>query len=142
MLFTHDNNVQALFKEQRRTTRSIFARVEYAWQFWHFNIQKYLSEDIEQTQRVHALRILFPLLSHREARDFTGIPLLKAKRDLEILCEQFFKNNENNDNLSELLHLKATTDYDMRLRYKYNNQLCRTEHFRKSFFPQPFPESK
>ena len=98
-----------------------------------FNIQEYLSEDIEQIQR-RAFRILFPLMSYREARDFTGIPLLKERR--ETLCEQFFKKNENNDKLSELLHHKATTDYDVRPRCKYNNYLCRTERFRKSFFPQ------
>ena len=107
--------------------------LEYACQVWHFNIQEYLSEDIEQVQR-RAFRILFPLMSYREARDFTGILLLKERR--ETLCEQFFKKNENNDKLSELLHHKATTDYDMRPRCQYNNYLCRTERFRKSFFPQ------
>jgi hypothetical protein len=71
---------------------------------------------------------------HYEARNFTGIPLLKARR--ETLCEQFFKKNENDDKLSELLHHKAIADYDMRPRCKYNNYLCRTERFRKSFFPQ------
>jgi hypothetical protein len=107
--------------------------LEYACQVWHFNIQEYLSEDIEKIQR-RALRISLPLMSYREARNFTGIPLLKARR--ETLCEQFFKKNENNDKLSELLHHKATADYDMRPRCKYNNYLCRTERFRKSFFPQ------
>ena len=107
--------------------------LEYACPVWHFNIQEYLSEDIEQIQR-RVFRILFPLMSYREARDFTGIPLLKERR--ETLCEQFFKKNENNDKLSELLHHKATTDYDMQPRCKYNNYLCRTERFRKSFFPQ------
>ena len=92
-----------------------------------------MSEDIEKIQR-RALRISLPLMSYREARNFTGIPLLKARR--ETLCEQFFKKNENNDKLSELLHHKATADYDMRPRCKYNNYLCRTERFRKSFFPQ------
>ena len=107
--------------------------LEYACQVWHFNIQEYLSEDIEKIQR-RALRISLPLMSYREAQNFTGIPLLKARR--ETLCEQFFKKNENNDKLSELLHHKATADYDMRPRCKYNNYLCRTERFRKSFFPQ------
>ena len=114
-------------------TTIIRPALEYACQVWHFNIQEYLSEDIEQIQR-RAFRILFPLMSYREARDFTGIPLLKERRG--SLCEQFFKKNENNDKLSELLHYKAITDYDMRPRCKYSNYLCRTERFRKSFFPQ------
>ena len=40
-----------------------------------------LSEDIEQIQQ-RAFRILFPLMSYREARDFTGIPLLKERREM------------------------------------------------------------
>ena len=104
--------------------------LEYACQVWHFNIQEYLSEDIEKIQR-RALRISLPLMSYREARNFTGIPLLKARR--ETLCEQFFKKNENNDKLSELLHHKATADYDMRPRFKYNNYLCRTERLKADF---------
>ena len=95
--------------------------LEYACQVWNFNTQEYLSEDIEQIQW-HAFRILFPLMSYKEARDFTGFPLLKERR--ETLCELFFKKNENNDKLGELLHHKATTDYDMQPRYKYNNYLC------------------
>ena len=47
--------------------------LEYSCQVCHFNIQEYLSEDIEQIQR-RAFRILFPLMSYREAREFTGIP--------------------------------------------------------------------
>ena len=35
----------------------------------------------------------------------------------------FFKKNENNDKLSELLHHKATTDYDMRARCMQVQQL-------------------
>ena len=46
---------------------------EYACQVLHFNIQEYLSEDIEQIQR-RASRILLPLMSYSEAWDFTGIP--------------------------------------------------------------------
>ena len=114
-------------------TTIIRPALEYACQVWHFNIQEYLSEDIEQIQW-HAFRILFPLMSYREARDFTAFPSLKERR--ETFCEKFLKKNENNDKLGELLHYKATTDYNMRKRCKYNNYLCRTECFRKSFFPQ------
>ena len=53
---------------------------------------------------------------------------------------QFFKKNENNDKLSELLPLKATTDYDMLPRSKYNNYLCRTERFRNCSFLKSFPK--
>ncbi len=89
--------------------------LEYPCQVWHFNIQEYLSEDIEKIQR-RAVRISLPLMRYREARNFTGIPLLKARR--ETLCEQFFKKNENNDKLSELLHQSNS-----RLRYATKMQV-------------------
>ena len=79
-------------------------------------------------------------MSYREARNFTAIPLLKARR--ETLCEQFFKKNENNDKLNELLHYKVITDYDMRSRRKYKNFLCRTERFSKSFLPRMISKEK
>ena len=109
-------NITKIKKTPGNTLITVYTTIirpvlEYACQVWHFNIQEYLSEDIEQIQR-RALRILFPLMSYREVRDFTGIPLLKERR--KTLCEQFFKKNElikNNDKLSELLHHKATTDY-------------------------------
>jgi hypothetical protein len=42
--------------------------LEYACQVWHFNIQEYLSEEVEKIQR-RALRISLPLMSYREARN-------------------------------------------------------------------------
>ena len=58
--------------------------LEYAFQVWHFNIREFLSKDIEKIQR-RAFRIILPSMSYREARNFTGIPLLKGRR--ETLCE-------------------------------------------------------
>ena len=64
--------------------------LEYACQVWHFNIQEYLSEDIEQIQR-RAFRILFPLMSYREARDFTDSKTTKdTKRKKRIVMRTIF----------------------------------------------------
>jgi hypothetical protein len=71
--------------------------LEYACQVWHFNIQQYLSDEIEKIQK-RALRIILPSLSYRQARELTDLPLLNAKRD--ELCDQFFAKNENNSNKS------------------------------------------
>jgi hypothetical protein len=53
---------------------------EYACQVWHFNIQQYLSDEIEKIQK-RALRIILPSLSYRQARELTNLPLLKTRRD-------------------------------------------------------------
>ena len=45
--------------------------LEYACQVWHFNIQNYLSDDIERVQK-RALKIIVPLSSYREALEITG----------------------------------------------------------------------
>ena len=41
--------------------------LEYACQLWHFNIQQYLSDQIEKIQK-RALRIILPSLSYRPCR--------------------------------------------------------------------------
>ena len=54
--------------------------LEYACEVWHCNITEYLSDDIEKIQK-RPLRIVLPTASyHQEAREFTGIPLLKERR--------------------------------------------------------------
>ena len=54
---------------------------------WHYNIPQYLSDEIEKIQK-RACRIMDPSVSYREARELTGLPLPKTRR--ENLCDQFF----------------------------------------------------
>jgi hypothetical protein len=61
--------------------------LEYACQVWHFNIQNFLSEDIERIQK-HALKIIVPFSSYGEALKITGITTLYDRR--KSLCDQFF----------------------------------------------------
>ena len=53
--------------------------LEYACQVWHFNIQEYLSEDIEQIQR-RAFRILFPVNELQRSSGFYWYPFTKRKK--------------------------------------------------------------
>lgn len=107
--------------------------LEYACQVWHFNIQQYLSEDIEKIQK-RAFKIMLPSLSYRQARELTDLPLLKIRR--EELCNKFFEKNGKNSKVSEHLIPKTSSDYDMRSKCKYKNFLCKTDRFKNSFLPQ------
>ncbi len=65
-----------------RTVFTTFIRpvLEYSCQVWHYNIPQYLSDEIEKIQK-RACRIMDPSLSYRAARELTGLPLLKTRRE-------------------------------------------------------------
>ena len=104
---------------------------EYACEVWHCNITEYLSDDIEKIKK-RALRIVLPTGSYQEARQFTGIPPLKERR--QTLCPRFFAKNAQGTKMEELLPPKP--DYNKRSRSDYNNYKCKTDRFLKSFLPQ------
>jgi hypothetical protein len=109
--------------------------LEYACQVWHFNIQQYLSDEIDKIQK-RALRIILPSLSYRQTGELTDLPfaLLKTRRD--ELCDQFSAKNENNSEVYEHLICKTSLDYDTRSKCKYKNFLCKTDTFKNSFLPR------
>ena len=102
-------------------------------EIWRCNITKYLSDDIEKIQ-IRALRIVLPTASYQEARQFTGIPLLKERR--QTLCPRFFAKNAQGTKMEELLPRKLEHDYNKRSRSDYNHYKCKTDRFLKSFLPQ------
>ena len=107
--------------------------LEYACQVWHFNIQHFLSEDIERIQK-RALKIIVTFSSYGEALKITGITTLYDRR--KSLCDQFFRQNMNNDKMTDLFPDPYTSNYDLRLPRKFNNYVCKTDRFKQSFFPQ------
>ena len=107
--------------------------LEYACEVWHCNITEYLSDDIEKIQK-RALRIVLPTASYQEARQFTGIPLLKERR--QTLCQRFFAKNAQGTKMGELLPPKLEHDYNKRSRSDCSNYKCKTDGFLKSFLPQ------
>ena len=76
----------------------------YACQVWHYNIQQYLSEEIELKNLKTALRIILPKNTkvHDEALIMRNIRSLRIRREL---CEQFFQTNISNKN-SKTFYLK------------------------------------
>ena len=77
---------------------------------WHFNIQKFLSGDIERVQK-RALRIIVPKSSYNEALEITGITTLYDR--WESLCYEFFRQNINNDKMTDLFPETVTSNYDL-----------------------------
>ena len=84
----------------------------------HFNIQNFLSEDIERIQK-RALNFIVPFSSYVEALKITGITTLYDRR--ESLCDQFFRQNMNNDKMTDLFPDPYTSNYGLRLQRKFNN---------------------
>ena len=107
--------------------------LEYACQVWHYNIQQYLSEEIEKIQK-RAFRIILPIQKYDEALTKTNIMSLRNRR--EKLCEQFFETNISNEKLKDLLPQTTLYEYEQKSVPKYHNYLCRTERFKNSFLPQ------
>ena len=108
--------------------------VEYACQVWHYNIQQYLSEEIEKIQK-RAFRIILLTQKYDDALSKTNIMSLRYRR--EKLCEQFFETDISNEKLKDLLpQTTLIYEYELKSVPKYHNYLCRTERFKDSFLPQ------
>ena len=90
--------------------------LEYACQVWHYNIQQYLSDDIEYVQK-RALRIILPTQKYDEALIATNMTSLRDRR--EKLRDHFFEKNIYNAKLSDLLPPTIVSGYDLRPICKY-----------------------
>ena len=99
-------------------------------------IPSYLSDKIEKLQR-RALRILYPEITYKEALTRTSLPRLDERRN--VLCAQTFENIANNPSsrLHSILPPTRAVSNGRRLRNASHFSLfkCRTERFKKSFFP-------
>ena len=82
--------------------------LEYAYQVWHFNIFEYSCEEIEVLQK-RVFRLIAPSLSHSDALEYMNMPSIKERR--EKLCDNFFKKNNANFNLQDILPNRYFTSY-------------------------------
>ena len=82
-----------------------------------------------------ALKIIVPFLGYDEALKITDITTLYDRR--EPLCDQFCRQNMNNDKMSDLFPDPYTSNYDDYRVTKFNiNYICKTDRFRQSFPPK------
>ena len=101
----------------KTTFRSV---LEYVCEVLHCNITEYLSRELKIQKRT--LRIVLPIASYQEARQFTGIPLLKERR--QIFVSGFLLRTHIGTKMEELLPPKLDHNYNMRSRCDYNNYKC------------------
>jgi hypothetical protein len=70
-----------------------------------------------------ALKIIVPFLGYDEASKITGLTTLYDRR--EPLCEQFFRQNMNNDKMTDLFPDPYISNYDDYHVTKFNiNCVC------------------
>ena len=109
--------------------------LEYACVTWSTSLPIYLKDKIERVQK-RALRILFPALSYRDAIVAANSTRLNVRRD--ELCKKVWDGIcVPGSRLHHLIPPKRADCHAYELRNKNHVSLfkCRTERFKKSFFP-------
>ena len=108
--------------------------LEYCCVVWHNALPAYLSSEIERVQ-MRALRIIHSRSSYQEALQLAKIARLEDRRD--ELCMRTFNNIAKGGPLSKHLTPIRTIahDYSLRNSNSWTSFKCKTERFRRSFFP-------
>ena len=109
--------------------------LEYACVTWSTSLPIYLKDKIERVQK-RALRILFPALSYRDAIMAANSTRVNVRRD--ELCKKVWDGIcVPGSRLHHLIPPKRADCHAYELRNKNHVSLfkCRTERFKKSFFP-------
>ena len=109
--------------------------LEYCCVTWSNNLPGYLKDRIEMVQK-RAMRIIFPGTHYRDALTLSKCSRLNQRRN--ELCYKVLKNIEQPD--SRLHHLlpplrSQCHKYNLRNNSDYDLPKCRTDRFKKSFFP-------
>ena len=109
--------------------------LEYACPVWHSSLTKKLTNQLE-SQQIRAMRIIFGDMTYDEALNMAGIPTLEDRRQ-SITWKLFLSVLHPNNCLHHLLPAKRNHDTISRLCLPRTYPLfkCRTERFKKSFFP-------
>ena len=108
--------------------------LEYCCPVWHNALPLYLAERLERVQK-RAFRIILPEYTYSDALIFLKCPRLVERR--EKLCLKTLENIPERSPLFNHIPAPRATCYDYNLRKP--NALttikCRTERYRRSFFP-------
>ena len=109
--------------------------LEYYCPVWHNTLPVKLSDSIERVQK-RALHIIFPALHYHEALATSGCVPLHTRR-MELCRKLFTKIKEPKSRLCHLVLPTRSQVHGHSLRNKDRPSLisCKTEHFKRSFFP-------
>ncbi len=108
--------------------------LEYCCVVWHHSIPLYLANEVERVQR-RALKIILPGYSYKEALIQLGCSRLDERR--EQLCLDTLEKIQMEGPLSKYVPLTRASSNEYQLRNSNTLTLikCRTERYRRSFFP-------
>ena len=108
--------------------------LEYCCVVWHHSIPLYLANEVERVQR-RALKIILPGYSYKEALIQLGCSRLDERR--EQLCLDTLEKIQKEGPLSKYVPLTRASSNEYQLRNSNTLTLikCRTERYRRSFFP-------
>ena len=104
--------------------------LEYCCVVWHNALLAYLSSEIERVQ-MRVLRIIYPRSSYQEALQRAKIASLKDRRN--ELCMRAFDKITKGGPLTPIRSIAH--DYSLRNSKSWTSFKCKTERFRRSFFP-------
>ena len=109
--------------------------MEYACAVWHNAIPSHLNQQLERVQK-RALRIIVPGVDYKSALSLCSITTLEERRN--EICKKIFKGAcEASSRLHCNIPPKRKEVHGRSLRNKEKISLprCRTERFKRSFFP-------
>ena len=108
--------------------------LEYCCVVWHNALPAYLSSEIERVQ-MRALRIIYPRASYQEALQRAKITSLEDRRN-ELCMRAFDKITKGGPLSKHLTPIRSIAhDYSLRNSNSWTSFKCKTERFRRSFFP-------
>ena len=109
--------------------------LEYCCPVWHSSLTINLSDKIERVQK-RTMRIIYPTLSYDAALDQAKCSTLRARRD-GLCIKTFDKMRQPDSRLNHLIPPSRANEHNCNLRYGNRLTLfpCKTERFKKSFFP-------
>ena len=109
--------------------------LEYCCVVWHNALPAYLSSEIERVQ-MRALRIIYPRSSYQEALQRAKIARLKKDGRNELCMRAFDKSTKGGPLSKHLTPIRSIAhDCSLRNSNSWTSFKCKTERFRRSFFP-------
>ena len=108
--------------------------LEYCCVVWHNALTAYLSSEIERVQ-MRTLRIIYPRSSYQEAFQRAIIARFEDRRN-ELCMRAFDKITKGGPLSKHLAPIRSIAhDYSLRNSNSWTSFKCKTERFRRSFFP-------
>ena len=116
--------------------------LEYCCPVWHSSLSVQLSERIQRYKNAHYASSFLPPTTAGDALKLSGYTTLCARRD--FLCAKTFeKIKDPRSRLHYLMPLTRAHAHGRSLHFNYRPSLmkCKTERFKKSFFPHMCPKA-